>query len=112
MPYRDCIIQSFNPRPPAEGDYFYFSWLRGLNSFNPRPPAEGDKCQEKSVWMIVCFNPRPPAEGDESVLKKSHLMTTFQSTPSCGGRHVQLPLGACNKQVSIHALLRRATVQG
>ena len=99
--------QSFNPRPPAEGDTRFTIPAPSGSSFNPRPPAEGDGYGYGYGGAFACFNPRPPAEGDcrsaascscvqvsiHALLRRatSFLLflpspTKFQSTPSCGGR--------------------------
>ena len=57
-----------------------------------------------------CFNPRPPAEGDELEPCASSAYPMFQSTPSCGGRRRKSDKDRLRITVSIHALLRRATI--
>ena len=56
--------------------------------FNPRPREEGDKCKRDSYKIKIYFNPRPREEGD---------------------RQRRLDLQQLN--ISIHALVKRATVE-
>ena len=78
-----------------------------IGSFNPRPHAEGDFASTFVATYHSGFNPRPHAEGD--AIAQGHCSReAFQSTPSRGGR----PAGhsfSPNRNVSIHALTRRAT---
>ena len=82
----------------------------------------------------IYFNPRPPAEGDVRRTPKSYNIPPFQSTPSRGGRRntlvINRALSYFNPRppaegdvtlrlfivvicpISIHALPRRATVNG
>ena len=61
----------------------------GQPCFNPRPPAEGDDARLARASAMRCFNPRPPAEGDRAVEPHWNKLC----------------------EVSIHALLRRATIR-
>ena len=58
-----------------------------LFDFNPRPHEEGDTLPQCSRTAQVYFNPRPHEEGDDD-----------------------RPQAAVTRQISIHALTRRATV--
>ena len=57
-------IQSFNPRPRAEGDEWVEITTPYLDRFNPRPRAEGDLVPGGIYDVDTSFNPRPRAEGD------------------------------------------------
>ena len=125
-------LRGFNPRPPAEGDRRHGLQPAGSRRFNPRPPAEGDGLISRVRSDIRRFNPRPPAEGDKNVLALGPIGSRFQSTPSCGGRQSDASFlrfvkrfqstPSCGGRrvittrfqsilyVSIHALLRRATI--
>ena len=101
-------------------------------NFNPRPREEGDKCFIKSILFGTYFNPRPREEGDQPIWWSTQKQERFQSTPSWRGRHrnVGLSYSAGIFQstpswrgrlrcwfisisfwvISIHALVKRATI--
>ncbi len=78
-------------------------------NFNPRPPAEGDGSLRKRHRHPENFNPRPPAEGDIALRLSCLYRSLFQSTPSRGGRRKPHAFRFLLRQISIHALPRRAT---
>ena len=105
-------LQCFNPRPRAEGDivkaayeiiqaevsihalvqratYFLRPKEFYYNSFNPRPRAEGDDIYQITLARGSSFNPRPRAEGD--LMESEDFYFEIN--------------------VSIHALVQRATSQ-
>ena len=56
-------------------------------NFNPRPREEGDCCINIAIQQAIDFNPRPREEGDLKIGVKSNKIV-----------------------ISIHALVKRATV--
>ena len=58
-----------------------------FTGFNPRPREEGDLSYLQRAYEAICFNPRPREEGDA-------ILTV---------------IGAAIADVSIHALVKRAT---
>ena len=89
MPRRFHTADNFNPRPREEGDINSSSVVMFTRYFNPRPREEGDNVTV-SIELYGCyFNPRPREEGDR------------KSVPF----HFWL-------SISIHALVKRATVNG
>ena len=78
----------FNPRPREEGDIDKIGIAKRIVNFNPRPREEGDLLDEYVISVQSDFNPRPREEGDAFNFIKNDLS-----------------LG-----ISIHALVKRATV--
>ena len=56
------------------------------------------------------FNPRPREEGDHLASFVAYQSLTFQSTPSWRGRHNTVSDRATRQHISIHALVKRATI--
>ncbi len=81
------FIEYFNPRPREEGDIVVSGARQRYFYFNPRPREEGDPVRIASGTPKLHFNPRPREEGDSNK----------QSNNS-------------NTNISIHALVKRATV--
>ena len=83
-------LKSFNPRTPAGCDSVQTSLPSRRRSFNPRTPAGCDGFEGRSWCLPKSFNPRTPAGCDiDAFCKKSICL-----------------------QVSIHAPLRGATMNG
>ncbi len=127
-----CPASCFNPRPRTEGDFCLGSVTRPRCRFQSTPSHGGRPVRIRSrsaqrrvsihalawratharLWSVEHgqgFNPRPHAEGDEHYQSATGPHSKFQSTPSCGGRQSGLCRYFGGRQVSIHALARRAT---
>ena len=119
----------FNPRPHAEGDDRIAHLATIEASFNPRPHAEGDALSfDSGTERKVSIHALTRRATCYAIILRRQLQ--FQSTPSRGGRQWSITEWArilCfnprphaegdltprqqqnKKQVSIHALTRRAT---
>ena len=71
--------------------------------------AEGDACGATSLARGICFDPRPRAEGDAPAVPRLLWLAWFRPTPSRGGRPGIAPRCLVLRNVSTHALARRAT---
>ena len=99
----------FNPRPRVEGDGSYTFNTYKAEDFNPRPRVEGDTFFAVLHRSLLYFNPRPRVEGDRLIHNTYKGGRKFQSSPSCGGRRDVLISCTLEKQISILALVWRAT---
>ena len=103
------ISSYFNPRPREEGDVLS-KWLNNaVTHFNPRPREEGDLSADFPPAPPSHFNPRPREEGDDIVKAHTTKPPRFQSTPSWRGRLGITIIKPVKINISIHALVKRAT---
>ena len=79
--------------------------------FNPRPREEGDEYIADIRELLNHFNPRPREEGDINTISQTVAIIVFQSTPSWRGRLLPKHGNATSYRISIHALVKRATVE-
>ena len=79
-------------------------------NFNPRPREEGDSILFSSCRCVLNFNPRPREEGDLTAAQNSLKYVLFQSTPSWRGRPGYNIIKKGCFCISIHALVKRATL--
>ena len=102
--------------------------------FNPRPREEGDlitvlsyiiticisihalvKRATSPAFLLIChksdFNPRPREEGDLPKSLARRFAFVFQSTPSWRGRLITVLSYIITTCISIHALVKRATIE-
>ncbi len=82
------ILKYFNPRPREEGDPKAVQFKSKTGDFNPRPREEGDRTHSTRKLTTINFNPRPREEGDY-MYGTLDILSTF---------------------ISIHALVKRATL--
>ena len=99
----------FDPRPHAEGDLTSRFASGLILVFDPRPHAEGDPPPPRSPPRGHSFDPRPHAEGDPTPPAGPPHCQSFDPRPHAEGDQPD----ACRERtehVSIHALMRRATM--
>ena len=99
----------FNPRPREEGDLFPTAIFSDHSYFNPRPREEGDTQTGLIRRHSIYFNPRPREEGDLLKPIKRLNIIYFNPRPREEGDDF-----CCWKlenywDISIHALVKRAT---
>ena len=121
----------FNPRPREEGDEkkplkdvtqaisIHALVKRATQSnrilktlqplFQSTPSWRGRQYTQSGWCAADYFNPRPREEGDSTWNKNGVYHGKFQSTPSWRGRLFKDPLPYLNGDISIHALVKRAT---
>ena len=78
--------------------------------FNPRPREEGDQAPEKLPCVAVYFNPRPREEGDHKISRRASSKMDFNPRPREEGDGVTPDQSVYCTPISIHALVKRATV--
>ena len=64
---------------------------------------------ETKLLDVKDFNPRPRKEGDDKRHAEDFVAALFQSTPSQRGRRDTTKRERMIKDISIHALAKRAT---
>ena len=79
-------------------------------NFNPRPREEGDPKTSFKFSASADFNPRPREEGDIHFLLKTRQILYFNPRPREEGDLFTLPVSMPYIDISIHALVKRATV--
>ena len=89
--------------------YIYDVYRHYTSCFNPRPPAEGDYCISSPALKGESFNPRPPAEGDAPLHSEATLHHSVSIHALLRRATIHALLLSPSERVSIHALLRRAT---
>ena len=80
-----------------------------FTGFNPRPREEGEFCQNMATQQAIGFNPRPREEGDRT-LKKTGTVKDVSIHALVKRARVGMGLKKVNPSVSIHALVKRATI--
>ena len=100
----------FNPRPREEGDQSRRNYPQKARHFNPRPREEGDLKRCRRSDRINYFNPRPREEGDMCGDSTSIEDVDFNPRPreeaTTSEQELKPAIG-----ISIHALVKRATLQ-
>ena len=104
--------ECFNSRPRAEGDFEIADVGTSLDAFQFTPSRGGrpDFCVPASCSSQFQFT--PSRGGRRSSSSSFSVARSFQFTPSRGGRREYDGLARSGRQVSIHALARRATTSG
>ena len=90
--------------------YVYYL-IAVLFYFNPRPREEGDSGQDTQISrLFVNFNPRPREEGDQGavIATRNSPISIHALVKRATVTHAQLTLGVV---ISIHALVKRATIR-
>ena len=99
----------FNPRPHEEGDVvlssLFFSALISIHALMKRATAH--------YWYIYIviynFNPRPHEEGDNCGALQKSAKFDFNPRPHEEGDAILCPFCKILLEISIHALIKRAT---
>ena len=78
--------------------------------FQSTPSWRGRPNTAPLLPIVVNFNPRPREEGDIRTRSDHFREVTFQSTPSWSGRRHSAFDVSTGKVISIHALVKRATL--
>ena len=99
------ITDGFQSTPSYGGRLDGQAGLCTASCFNPRPRTEGDSAPSDE-WLEVSIHALVRRATNSGFT--ASILTKFQSTPSYGGRHIEM-LTELLTDVSIHALVRRAT---
>ena len=108
---RNERVCNFNSRPSARGDQhgqrlgLYFTY------FNSRPSARGDSASMISRASPLVFQFTPLREGRQSCAIRTNVRKLFQFTPLREGRLCPQSICQYQKNISIHAPPRGATIR-
>ncbi len=95
---------SWRGRPLAEPSCSLL-WAISIHALVKR--ATQHNCRR--AWCYHHFNPRPREEGDSAFWRRLMTHDIFQSTPSWRGRLPAITIESTGSDISIHALVKRAT---
>ena len=104
------ILNHFNSRPSARGDFSAVVYWYDLSISIHAPPRGATQEEAKRCYMANNFNSRPSARGDHTATVIGGITALFQFTPLREGRQ-NCESGDCkNHVISIHAPPRGATL--
>ena len=103
------LSPDFNPRPRKEGDIKNRGKKQQNSYFNPRPRKEGDFSIIFCVSSYSDFNPRPRKEGDNTIVTCHDIFINFNPRPRKEGDLQRGYIFYHRCEISIHALVKRAT---
>ena len=100
----------FNPRPREEGDCLFANGLSFGILFQSTPSWRGRQTRWQTEYIALIFQSTPSWRGRRCDRLTDRSVKRFQSTPSWRGRPFLLYLVHPLLNISIHALVKRATL--